>query len=142
MNTLQAQVREILSEIQKDRKYYIKLIHLLKQQRTMIIERKVEAMEELNQNMAKIYQLLSESTKKRIAALKDMCIPPHAEGMRFLFSRLPANHHIQAKALWEDLEQRVLECKELNERNANLLTMQQEILNSILGNEPDLIYQR
>lgn len=142
MTIQQVQVKEILTEIQRDRKYYIKLIHLLKQQRSLIIERKTEALEELNQNMASIYAQLTESARKRISTLRDMCIPPHAEGIRFLFSRLPANHHIQAKALWEDLELRVRECKELNERNANLLTMQQEIVNSILGNEPDLIYQR
>ncbi|AKJ41381.1 flagellar protein FlgN [Pragia fontium] len=142
MKTLQEQVKELLSEIQSDRKYYIKLIHLLKQQHTMIIERKTDAIDELNQHMTTIYNLLAESTRKRMATLKNLCIPPHAEGMRFLFSRLPATHHIQAKALWDDLELRVRECKELNERNAHILTMQQDIVNTILGHEPDPIYQR
>lgn len=132
----------LLNNIQSDRKSYIKLTTLLKQQQKMIIERNADAIDDLNQHMTKIYDALAKSTQVRMAVLRELRIPAHAEGMSFLFSRLPASLHIQAKNMWSDLEVRVRECKELNARNTHILTMQQEIVNSILGNEPDPIYQR
>ncbi|MBK5071927.1 flagellar export chaperone FlgN [Budviciaceae bacterium CWB-B4] len=122
MKMLQEQIMELLAELQLDRRSYIRLILLLKQQQAMITARKTDAIDEINQRISHIYHQLTQSAQKRISTLKNLCIPPHDEGILFLFSRLPANHHIQAKELWNDIMQRMHECSRLSALNHQILS--------------------
>lgn len=137
----QQQITQLLNGIQQDHRIYSQLQVLLISQRTMIVERQSEPLENLNQLVEQIYQQLKESTNQRLLLLKSLNIPTQSDGMYFLFSRLPDVMANKARRLWQQLEQQVTDCKQLNERNTQLLMMQQEILNRLLNNDAQLIYQ-
>ena len=142
MSNVQHKVKNLLNNIQQDYKRYTQLVELLNNQRTLLIERKADRLEQLNKDVEHLYQQLSESTTERAAMLQTLNIPATAEGMQKFFSHLPAVFSDKARLLWNMLEEQVITCKQINDRNARLLNTQQDILNSLLGNQPDLIYQR
>lgn len=137
----QQQITQLLNGIQQDHRIYSQLLVLLVSQRTMIVERQSDPLENLNQLIEQIYQQLKESTNQRLLLLKSLNIPAQSDGMHALFSRLPNAMADKARGLWQQLEQQAINCKQLNESNTQLLMMQQEILNRLLNNEAELIYQ-
>jgi flagellar biosynthesis/type III secretory pathway chaperone len=141
MSSVQQMVKTLLSNIQQDYKRYIKLTDLLNNQRTLMIARNVEGLESLNAELESLYQTLTHSTAERSSLLKQLNIPASPAGMQAFFVRLPAAFSDKARLLWNTLEEQVVVCKHINERNARLLNSQQETFNSLLGRQPDVIYQ-
>lgn len=142
MENSQQLAKRLLAGIQQDHKHYNQLMVLLSEQRTLIIERQTDRLNELNQEVEGLYKDLNGSTSERMSLLKRLNIPTDANGMRFFLSHLPTQVQAKASSLWDDLELRVNDCQQLNQYNTQIMTMQQEIFNSLLGNQADLIYQR
>lgn len=142
MSDVQQRVKTLLNNLQQDYKRYSQLVTLLNRQRTLMIERKTDSLAQLNEEVAALYQQLTDSTAERTQILTELNIPPTPAGMQKFFTRLPAAFSDKARLLWSTLEKQVITCKQINDHNARLLNSQREILNTLLGNEPEAIYQR
>lgn len=62
------------------------------------------------------------------------------QAMQHLFSTLEPVRRDRLLSAWQSLVQRVLECRQLNERNGQLLAMHSEILGQLLHQAPDQLY--
>lgn len=137
-------VKQLIQDMIGDRKYYIELNELLEKQRLLIIARQTAELDALNAQLIEIYQHLSRSGQQRHMLLQQLGVPSGPQGIKALFTRLPASHHSKVNALWEDLQQQAARSKTINEGNGILLNMQQEILLNLLnaGEPENWFYQQ
>lgn len=139
MNATQS-LKQLLLTIQTDRKYYIALEKLLLKQRQYVIRYQSAKLLAVNEHLTELYQALSQTTMERIALLKELKVAPNKEGLQTLFNRLPEQYREHVTALWADLEQRVKNCQQHNQRNGQLLSMQKDILTSSFNYQEEFIY--
>lgn len=137
-------VKMLLRDMAQDRQYYISLIKQLEQQRELIIGRRTEELNKLNQQLITLYQQLKNNSQRRHQLLTKLGFPANTQGVRKLLTRLPESHRTKTILLWNDLEQRASDCKIINDYNMTLLNMQQEILQKLLneGNTESWLYQQ
>ncbi|QKJ85627.1 flagella synthesis protein FlgN [Paramixta manurensis] len=138
-------VKNLLAGITQDSESYHQLSQLLAKQRTAMIACRAQETEQINQQLMAYYAQLSASSRQRAAALRALNLPGDAQGMRFLISRLPQTLAATIGQRWQSLKQAAQTCQTLNERNGLLLTMQQEVMQSVLGDARethDYLYSR
>ena len=137
-------VKILIQDMVEDRKHYHVLKDLLVQQREHIIARRAAELDQLNAHIMACYQHLSQHSQQRYRLLDRLGINANAQGMQMLITRLPAAHQPSVSALWQHLQQQVVECQAINEYNGTLMNMQQEILSNLLNiSEPEnWLYQQ
>ena len=137
-------VKQLIQDMIDDRKYYRALNELLEKQRLLIVARRSAELDALNAQLIEIYQRLSQSSQQRHRLLETLGVPSGPQGIKALFSRLPAPHSGKVNALWQELEAQAKRCHNANESNGILLNIQHEILmNLINSSEPEnWLYQQ
>lgn len=133
-------VKRLLLTISQDRKDCRALLVLLDEQRRLLIERQTQALEDVNQQLGRLYQKMAKSSAERQSCLTQLNVEPNAQGINRLIDCLPEAYQTQARTIWDDLLSTTVKCKQINERNALLLNMQREILAPLIGQEADYIY--
>lgn len=143
MSTPTERVKTLLHDLQQDTHYYQRLLDLLEQQREAMLACSAARSEEIGQELMAIYPQLQASARRRATTLAGFTLPADDRGLQALLSRLPAALGQRARKWWQQLEQQALLCQQLNLRNGLLLSSQQEILGSLLHQEPqDFLYAR
>lgn len=138
-----ALIRDLLAGIGHDYANYQQLNGLLEQQREAMIACQGDTVAAINEALMACYQALSQSASQRYRCLNTLRLPADARGMQFLFSRLPQGLASQTRGQWQALQQQAQACRELNERNGLLLTMQQEIMQPLVHtSQADFLYSR
>lgn len=136
------QVKILLRGIRADIDQYQQLRARLEEQRLCMIRRATDALLAVNERIHDHYRALSETTRVRREVLLALGLSADRTGIARLFSWLPPAQNAAAQDLWRQLEQIAANCRDFNEKNGELLTMQYEFVQAFLGTEPDFIYQR
>ncbi|WP_145534859.1 flagellar protein FlgN [Yersinia thracica] len=139
-NSQQQNTQQLLVAIQEDRKRYIALEKLLVKQRELMIAHDTEALEALNLQLMELYNMIDKSATERRQLMQDLQFPAHKEGMHQLLSSLPIHYREHAGALWADLRLRADACRQQNQHNGLLLTMQMDLLSSLTEAPSDFLY--
>lgn len=140
MNDKLQSVKTLLHGIVLDDEHYLALRHLLERQRLCIIKRDCDELASVNAQIIDSYERLKEGTRQRRTLLTQLGVTLDRDGMEQVFSWLPAEQKRRAQGAWRQLEKRVAGCKSWNEKNGELLTMQNAFAQSFLGTEPDFLY--
>lgn len=143
MSSQTERVKALLRDLKQDTEHYQQLEHLLEQQREAMLACHAGRTTEIDNELMLLYPLLQNSARRRADTLTGLALSPDGRGLLALFSRLPAVVCQQATDWWQQLEQRALLCKQLNQRNGLLLNSQQEMLGTLLNHDPQaFIYSR
>lgn len=136
-------VKSLLHDLQQDTVRYQRLLALLEQQREAMLTCHAARSEEIGGELMAVYPLLQASSRRRAETLAGFSLSPDGSGLLALFSRLPAALRARATEWWNQLEQQAQRCQQLNQHNGLLLSSQQEMLGSLLHNDPqDFLYSR
>lgn len=133
-------VKQLLIDIQEDRKRYIALEKLLIKQRELMIGHKTEALEALNPQLTELYSVLDNTATERRLLMQQLQLPANKEGIHQLLSRLPIHYREHAGALWADLRLRAHACHQQNHHNGMLLTQQIALLSSLAEQPTEFLY--
>lgn len=137
------QVKGLLKDLQQDVAFYQQLAQLLQQQREAMLACHAERSEQAGANLSAIYPRLQASARRRAQTLQALRLATNGEGLKALFSRLPAALKVQAESWWQTLEEQAVACQQLNERNGLLLNHQREMLGALFRDRPeDFLYSR
>ncbi|PRD17339.1 flagellar protein FlgN [Pantoea coffeiphila] len=136
-------VKTLLHDLQQDNDRYQRLLALLEQQREAMLACHAARSEEIGGELMTVYPLLQASARRRAETLVGFSLSPDGRGLLALFSRLPTALRERATGWWAQLEQQAQRCQQLNQHNGLLLSSQQEMLGSLLHNDPqDFLYSR
>lgn len=136
-------VKALLHDLQQDTEHYQRLLELLDRQREAMLACHAARSEEIGDDLMAVYPLLQASSRRRAETLMNFSLSPDGRGLLVLFSRLPTALRERATGWWNQLEQQAQRCQLLNQRNGLLLSSQQEMLGSLLHNDPqDFLYSR
>lgn len=123
----------LLQDLVQDRQRYISLKNLLEEQRTLLLERNIEQLSRVNQELMHIYQQLADSATVRQQSLQALGFSADKAGLRQFIQRLPEQHQGKINALWDDLQRHAQLCQQLNERNGMVLHMQQQVMENVVN---------
>ncbi|AHK18578.1 MULTISPECIES: flagellar export chaperone FlgN [Yersinia pseudotuberculosis complex] len=133
-------VKQLLIDIQEDRKRYITLEKLLIKQRELMVGHQTEALEALNPQLTELYNMIDKTATERRLLMQQLQLPANKEGIHQLLSRLPPNYREHAGALWADLRLRANACHQQNHHNGMLLTQQITLLSSLVEQPTEFLY--
>jgi len=143
MNSPTDRVKALLHDLHQDVQHYQRLVILLGQQREAMLACHAVRSNEIGQALMSVYPRLQASARRRSDTLAGFRLSQDGRGLLALFSRLPAAIRQRATAGWHQLEQQALLCQQINQRNGLLLNSQQEMLGTLLQNDPqDFLYSR
>ncbi|WP_312410865.1 flagellar protein FlgN [Pseudescherichia sp.] len=134
------QVKLLLRGIRTDNDSYRQLHTLLKEQRLCMIRRASDALLAVNMQIDQLYPALSLNARVRRETLLSLGVTADSVGIAQVFSWLPTIQKTAARQAWRQLEENIAACKRYNEKNGELLTRQQEFIETFLGREPPFIY--
>lgn len=118
----------LLQDMVQDRLRYIMLKNLLEEQRTLLLKRNSEKLEKMSEELINIYNLLSDSAKRRNACLSSLGVTTNTEGFNNLISKLDAEKKSKISQLLADIKQQAQLCQQKNEINGIILQMQQDVI--------------
>jgi len=134
------QVKLLLRGIRTDNDSYRQLHTLLKEQRLCMIRRASDALLAVNAQIDQLYPALSLNARIRRETLLSLGVTADSVGIAQVFSWLPTIQKTAARQAWRQLEENIAACKRYNEKNGELLTRQQEFIETFLGRETPFIY--
>lgn len=135
-------LKSLVVVLNEDRKDYLLLSELLRQQRVLLIERRGRALMAMNLRLMEIYGQLNDRTQRRLQLFSLLGLPASSIGFEGVLLQVAPQHHVSLRALWQQLAHHANSCKILNERNGVLLRMQQAILAPLLQQESEELYYR
>lgn len=134
MKTAEALAR-VMRDMHADLGDYDALHEALEQQFAAALRHDSERLAELAGRVTDTVARLDERRRVRARVVDVLCGPQGR--MNELFSRMQAPMAERCRAMWHDLERKVVECKRLNVRNCLLITSQFEIMHRVMHGEEE-----
>lgn len=129
-------VREALGRLIKgvhaDLGDYRTLRELLDAQFEAALQHRTAVIRDIAERISQLTLQLDQRRVERVALAKRLVGKPTGVTISAVAARLPTNARPAFDEWWKTLEKLVQECKQLNQRNCNLLMRQQEILQRVL----------
>lgn len=138
MSRSQQLLQLIADDIQHDLQDYPALQAQLQQLHGCLLQRDVQGIEALNDQISPRLQAIQGRALRRSKILRAFQLDPRADGMQRLLAAYPAAQRQELHAAWAQLARCTLECKQLNEQNGKLLAMQHDILSQLAGERSQL----
>lgn len=135
-----AALASLLRDAQADLADYDTLAQLLEQQFEGALRYDAAQLHALAQQINPLLDALDLRRRARVTLVTQLLGPQTPASMASLFERLPAARRAPVQALWDRLEQAVIDCKTRNARNARLMTEQQALLQRVLHGEQEPLY--
>ena len=137
MTRQQKLLNYLVADINQDCDSYGMLETLLQAIFPQLVERNTLEVATINSQINELVVAIAERMKRRSSILQALGITEHDKtsthsSMLRALSLLPASERESALTNWKTLHDLVFRTHKLNERNGNLLAMQQEILNSLI----------
>lgn len=134
MTRKQAFVR-IIEGFDIDRDRYAEMSRLLERQFAAALRRDASSLIGVGDSILALANTLGASQETRRQDLRTLVAPLKPESMAQVCEVLPGAARDKLSREWDLFETRVLECAQLNQRNATLLTSQYEIMQRVLQGE-------
>ena len=123
----------IAQGIQQDLQAYQALRQLLKQQFHAALRHDAVLMAQLGEAIETQAAQLEQARQLRVQHAKALLPPQAALSMTALFAQLQQPLQGQLQGLWQQLEALVVDCKQLNMRNCQLIMEQAEIMREVIA---------
>lgn len=124
-------------DLQQDGADYLSLLGLMQALYQQLLERNCQQIDLLNEQIARLVGQVRARAERRSRILSAFGLGTGGEAVQRLFGIFPPGREEHLRQQWEQLNQLVLQCKQLNERNGKLLAMHNDILNQLLGDRAD-----
>ena len=134
----QQSMQMLLDGIAADMAAYAELQGLLEQQFEAAVRHQRAALEQIAEAVSALVETMEARRVQRVACAVQLLGP--APSMAQVFALLKPEPRARLQQQWQELEQRVLECKRLGKRNSDLLVDQYTIMQRVLHGE-DQIYE-
>lgn len=116
---------------------YRRLQKVLAMQFEAIVQHRSKLLEDIAAKVVKLVEEMEARKKERVQIVVALLGRENPPSMEALLSLLPKPYNQLIPPLWQELGTLVKDCKELNTRNCNLLTAQNEIMQQVLNGEAD-----
>lgn len=131
--TKQQQLLQVaLRDIQQDLVGYTQLHDLMLQLNQQLLVRNGQQIDRLNGQILALVEQGRLRAGRRSKLLAAFRLNSAVQGVKALLAQLPVSQREQAQLCWQQLCDLSRDCKQLNERNGQLLAMQNEILEHLL----------
>jgi len=120
-----------------DRNRYADMSRLLDRQFAAALRRDAFSLNEIGDAILALANTLGASHEIRRKDLRALIAPLKPESMAQVCEALPGAARDKLTREWGQFEMRVLECAQLNRRNAMLMTSQYEVMQRVLQGEVD-----
>ncbi len=133
--TRQQALARVLRGVTDDMAAYAALLDLLEQQFQAALRHQRLRLTELADTISQAVDAMDQRRRQRVTLVRGLS---GASGtMASIIDLLQGASRLQLETDWAALEQMVLECKRLNQRNSHLLTEQYSIMQRVLHGEED-----
>lgn len=129
-------LQQLVGGVQQDLTDYDSLHQILNEQYQLLRERDSQGLADLLKREQTLLLPLRERAARRSKLLAQLGLDASDHGMRQLLDKLPANLSEKLSPQWQQLQQRVVECKRQNEQNGKLLAIQNQVIRRMLYGEP------
>lgn len=119
-------------DVQHDCADYLSLRGLMQELYQQLLERDSQQIDLLNEQISQLVEQVRGRAERRSRILLAFGLDSGAQAMQRLFGLFPESRGDHLGQTWEQLNQLVIQCKRLNERNGKLLAMHNDILNQLL----------
>ncbi|MDX9873917.1 MAG: flagellar protein FlgN [Spongiibacteraceae bacterium] len=106
---------------------------LLAEQLPALIRRDADQLTSISQQLEPLLTRIRTNARQRAEQLQTLGLNPDQSGMTQLLQRLPATLATRLRPLWQQLEEALRRCRQLNERNGRILAGQRETIAQLLG---------
>ena len=127
----------IEQDVQHDCADYLSLRGLMQELYQQLLNRESQQIDLLNEQVSQLVEQVRSRAERRSKVLMAFGLDGGAQAMQRLFGFFPESRGDHLRQVWEQLNQLVLQCKRLNERNGKLLAMHNDILNQLLDDGRD-----
>ncbi|WP_144212050.1 flagellar protein FlgN [Shewanella donghaensis] len=135
--TKREKVQSLLRGIRQDIDGYKQLKALLVRQRELMQRRDNAGLQHHNTEQTSLIDALMERAKVRSTTLVSLGFSGNSKGMEILITKLPDTSQQQVALLWRHLLGLAKESQKYNEANGKLLVSQQEVIKSLLNQQPE-----
>lgn len=139
MNPREA-VRTVLLGIKSDLADYQQLEGLLDTQFRSALVPNANKMSDVSAAILSVCATLDERRRERTRLVQALTGKADAAGMELVLSRLPEPLGESCRNAWTSLQERVVQCRSLNQRNGELMTTQQQVLERVLYGDGRDVY--
>lgn len=133
-------LQQLVGGVQQDLADYDSLYQILDEQYQLLRERNGQGLTDLLKREQTLLLPLRQRAAQRSKLLAQLGLDASDHGMRQLLDKLPANLSERLSPQWQQLQQRVVECKRQNEQNGKLLAIQNQVIRRMLYGEPSSDY--
>lgn len=124
-------------DTQHDCDEYLRLRGLMQELYQQLLNRNCQQIDLLNAKIASLVDQVRGRAERRSKILLAFGLGTGAEAVQQLFGLFPLGRDERLRQIWGQLNQLVVQCKHLNERNGKLLAMHNDILNQLIGEGRD-----
>ncbi|MGE8361649.1 flagella synthesis protein FlgN [Pseudomonas sp.] len=124
-------------DVQQDCADYLSLRGLMQELYQQLLNRNSQQIDLLNDQISHLVDQVRGRAERRSKILTAFGLGAGAPAVQQLFGLYPEGRGDHLRQTWQQLNQLVLQCKRLNERNGKLLAMHNDILNQMLGEQLD-----
>ncbi|MDO2948354.1 flagellar export chaperone FlgN [Aeromonas simiae] len=136
MNKRRQYLQSLVQGVQQDVGRYQQLSVQLDEQYLLLGQHDVEGLNRFNLNHTELMKEIQQQAQTRSQQLNALGFDPNERGMARLIEQLPDPIQARFSPLWLRLENLLLQCKQKNERNGQLLASQVETIRRLLGQTP------
>ena len=133
-------IKALVLGIQSDLVDYAQLETLLEQQFRAALVPNAARMADVSATIFSLCETLEQRRRERSRLTRALGGVSGAEAMPAIFARLPEALANRCREGWQRLQRHVLQCQALNQRNGELMTAQQQLLERVLFGEASATY--
>ncbi len=133
MNRREQLLNVVEQDTQHDCDDYMCLRGLMQELYQQLLNRNCQQIDLLNAKIANLVDQVRGRAERRSKILRAFGLGTGAEAIQQLFGLFSLGRDERLRQIWGQLNQLVIQCKHLNERNGKLLAMHNDILNQLIG---------
>lgn len=131
-------IEMVMAGILADVEGYRQLHDLLEAQFAAALRHETARIAEVGEKITETATAMENRRVERVSLVRRLIGAAEPKPMQALFGVMSASRRQLAESSWRELEERVRDCKALNERNCRLLMDQYEIMQHVLNGEADI----
>lgn len=131
--TVKGLLTDLTRGIRGDIERCVALQPCLVEQQALLAQTDSQGLARIGEQINGLVEELQVSASERSGLMKLLGLTADGRGFSMLIAKLPAPMCDQLEQMWSELQNRLVRCKALNERNGELLASHRSAINELMG---------